>query len=174
MKFISIEKNEILIGNMANLYCKVFEKTNFNEMIERMNRHIEYTGFKGIVAINDENEVVGFTYGYRSIEGQYYNQLMREALHLEQVDEWLQDCFEFVELAVHPQYQNEGLGTKLHNELLEGLSNRTSVLTTQINNEQARSLYERLDWVNVLEPFHPSKNDVPYVIMGKVLKIKVN
>ncbi|MGY0211278.1 GNAT family N-acetyltransferase, partial [Bacillus cereus] len=104
----------------------------------------------------------------------YYNQLMREALHLEQVDEWLQDCFEFVELAVHPQYQNKGLGTKLHNELLEGLSNRTSVLTTQINNEKARSLYERLDWVNVLEPFHPSKNDVPYVIMGKVLKIKVN
>lgn len=45
---------------MAKLYCKVFEKTNFNEMIERMNRHIEYTGFKGIVAINDENEVVGF------------------------------------------------------------------------------------------------------------------
>ena len=55
MKFISIEKDEILIGDMAKLYCKVFEKTNFNEMIERMNRHIEYTGFKGIVAINDEN-----------------------------------------------------------------------------------------------------------------------
>ncbi|MEC2260475.1 GNAT family N-acetyltransferase, partial [Bacillus cereus] len=25
MKFVSIEKEEILIGNMANLYCKVFE-----------------------------------------------------------------------------------------------------------------------------------------------------
>jgi hypothetical protein len=32
----------------------------------------------------------------------------------------------------------------------------------------------KLDWVNVLEPFHPSKDDVPYVIMGKVLKTKVN
>ena len=55
---------------------------------------------------------------------------------------------------------------------IEGIPNRTSVLTTQINNEKARSLYERLDWVNVLEPFHPSKNDVPYVIMGKALKQK--
>ncbi|MGE7881448.1 GNAT family N-acetyltransferase [Bacillus sp. NPDC094077] len=174
MKFVSIEKDEILINNMAKLYCKVFNKTNFTEMIERIKRHIEYTDFKGIVVINDENEVVGFTYGYCSLEGQHYNQLMREALNLEQVDQWLQDCFEFVELAVHPQYRNEGLGTKLHNELLEGISNGTSVLTTQIDNEKARSLYERLDWVNVLEPFHPSKNDVPYVIMGKVLKTKVN
>lgn len=82
--------------------------------------------------------------------------------------------FEFVEIAVHPQYRNEGLGTKLHNELLEGIPNRTSVLTTQKNNEKARSLYGKLDWVNVLEPFHPSKDDVPYVIMGKVLKTKVN
>lgn len=32
----------------------------------------------------------------------------------------------------------------------------------------------KLDWVNVLEPFHPSKDYVPYVIMGKVLKTKVN
>ncbi|MED0937079.1 GNAT family N-acetyltransferase [Bacillus mobilis] len=174
MEFVSIEKDEILLHNITKLYCKVFEKTNFHEMIERINRHIEYTDFKGIVAINEEKEVVGFTYGYRSLEGQYYNQLMREALHLEQVNQWLQDCFEFVELAVDPQYRNEGLGTRLHNELLEGISNRTSVLTTQINNQKARSLYERLDWVDVLEPFHPSKNDVPYVIMGKNLKIKVN
>ncbi len=174
MKFIRIEKDEILINNMAKLYCKAFEKTNFTEMIERMKRHIEYADFKGIVAINDENEVVGFTYGYRSLEGQYYNQLMREALNLEQADEWLQDCFEFVELAVHPQYRNEGLGMKLHNELLEGISNRTSILTTQINYEKARSLYKRLDWVDVLEPFHPSKSDAPYAIMGKILKTKVN
>jgi GNAT superfamily N-acetyltransferase len=174
VKFIRIEKDEILINNMAKLYCKAFEKTIFTEMIERIKRHIEYADFKGIVAINDENEVVGFTYGYRSLEEQYYNQLMREALNLEQADEWLQDCFEFVELAVHPQYRNEGLGMKLHNELLEGISNRTSILTTQINNEKARSLYKRLDWVDVLKPFHPSKSDAPYVIMGKILKTKVN
>ncbi len=174
MKFLLIEKDEVLINNMGQLYCKAFEKTNFNEMIERIKRHIEYPNFKGIVAINEEKEVVGFTYGYRSLEGQYYNQLMREALHLEQVNHWLQDCFEFVELAVDPKYRNEGLGTRLHNELLEGISNRMGILTTQINNQKARSLYERLGWVDVLEPFHPSKNDVPYVIMGKNLKIKVN
>ncbi|PGB35895.1 GNAT family N-acetyltransferase, partial [Bacillus wiedmannii] len=49
MKFVSIEKDEILIENMAKLYCKAFEKTNFNEIIERMKRHIEYIDFKGIV-----------------------------------------------------------------------------------------------------------------------------
>ncbi|MGG1610823.1 GNAT family N-acetyltransferase, partial [Bacillus wiedmannii] len=120
MIIIPIRKDEALIINMAKLYCKVFDTTNFADMVERIRRHIGYTDFKGIVAINDENEVIGFTYGYRSLEGQYYNQLMREVLNREQVDQWLEDCFEFVELAVDPQYQNEGLGTKLHNELLEG------------------------------------------------------
>ncbi|MFJ8354006.1 GNAT family N-acetyltransferase [Bacillus paramycoides] len=174
MTILPIRKDEAIIINMAKLYCKVFDKTNFDEMVERITRHMGYTDFKGAVAINDENEVIGFTYGYRSLEGQYYNQLMREALNSEQVERWLQDCFEFVELAVHPKYRNVGLGTKLHNGLLEGIPNRTSVLTTQINNLKARSLYEKLDWVNVLEPFHPSKDNAPYVIMGKAIKTKVN
>ncbi|NWK69859.1 GNAT family N-acetyltransferase [Bacillus paramycoides] len=144
MKIVPIQKDEILIKNMVNLYCIVFKRTNFDEMLERIKRHMGYTNFKGVVAINDENEVIGFTYGYRSLEGQYYNQLMREVLSLEQIDQWLEDCFEFVELAVHPEYRNMGLGTKLHNGLLEGIPNRTSVLTTQINNQKARSLYEKL------------------------------
>ncbi|MGE7861494.1 GNAT family N-acetyltransferase [Bacillus mobilis] len=174
MRILPIGKDQAIIMNMAKLYCKVFDKKNFDEMVERITRHMGYTDFKGVIALNDENEVIGFTYGYRSLEGQYFNQLMRKSLNCGQVEQWLEDCFEFVELAVDPQYGNEGLGTRLHNELLEGISNRTSVLTTQINNQKARSLYERLDWVDVLEPFHPSKNDVPYVIMGKNLKIKVN
>ncbi len=48
---------------MEKLYCRAFEKTSFNEMIERINRHIEYTGFKGIVAMNKENEFVGLQTG---------------------------------------------------------------------------------------------------------------
>ncbi|MFJ8453805.1 GNAT family N-acetyltransferase [Bacillus paramycoides] len=174
MTILPIRKDEAIIINMAKLYCKVFDKTNFDEMVERITRHMGYTDFKGAVAINDENEVIGFTYGYRSLEGQYYNQLMREALNSEQVERWLEDCFEFVELAVHSEYRNQGLGTTLHNGLLEEIQHKTSVLTTQMNNEKARSLYAKLDWMNVLESFHPSKDDVPYVIMGKVIKTKVN
>ncbi|SCN08081.1 Protein of unknown function [Bacillus wiedmannii] len=82
MEFLHIENDEVLINNMAQLYCKVFEKTNFTEMIERINRHIEYTGFKGIVAMNEENEVVGFTYGYRSLDGQYYKSINEKIIKL--------------------------------------------------------------------------------------------
>ncbi|EJR54601.1 hypothetical protein IIM_01541 [Bacillus cereus VD107] len=174
MNIVSMQRDEELIENMVNLYCIVFERTNFEEMKERINRHMDYPNFKGIVALNDEGAVIGFSYGYQSLNGQYYNQLMREVLNFEKVDQWLEDCFEFVELAVHPKYRNVGLGTKLHNGLLEGIPNRTSVLTTQINNLKARSLYEKLDWVNVLEPFHPSKDNAPYVLMGKAIKTKVN
>lgn len=77
MTILPIRKDEVIIINMAKLYCKMFDKRNFDEMVERITRHMGYTDFKGVLAINAENEVIGFTYGYRSLEGQYYNQLMR-------------------------------------------------------------------------------------------------
>jgi len=169
VNIVPIQKDETLIINMSKLYCMVHEGKDFDEMVERITRHIDYENFKGIVAISDENEIIGFVYGYESLEGQYYNHLLREALSSKQVDRWLHDCFEFVELAVHSDYRKKGVGTALHNNLLDGICNKTSVLTTQVSNNHARSLYEKLEWSNIMEPFHPSKDDVPYVIMGKDL-----
>lgn len=169
VNMVPIQKDETLIINMSRLYCMVHEGKDFDEMVERTTRHTSYENFKGIVAVSDVNEIIGFAYGYQSVEGQYYNHLLREALSSKQVDQWLQDCFEFVELAVHPDYRQKRLGTTLHNCLLGGISNRTSVLTTQVSNHNARSLNDKLQWSNIMEPFHPSKDDVPYVIMGKDL-----
>jgi len=63
MKIVPIRKDEDLIKNLATLYCKVFNKINLDEMVVRITRHIGYTDFKGVIAINDKNEIVGFTYG---------------------------------------------------------------------------------------------------------------
>ncbi|MBY0599289.1 GNAT family N-acetyltransferase [Bacillus bingmayongensis] len=169
MNIVPIQKDETLVKNIAKLYCMVYEGKDFDEMVERITRHMDYKKFKGIVAISDAKEIIGFAYGYQSLEGQYYNHVLREALSSEQANQWLQDCFEFVELAVHSNYRKNGLGTVLHNHLLDGIFNKTSVLTTQVSNHNARSLYEKLEWINIMEPFHPSKDDVPYVIMGKDL-----
>ncbi|WP_369903547.1 hypothetical protein [Bacillus manliponensis] len=62
----------------------------------------------------------------------------------------------------------KGLGTKLHNKLLENVPNKTSILTTQVDNDIARRIYNKLNWIDVKEPFY--LGETAYVIMGKVLQ----
>ena len=57
--------------------------------------------------------MIGFAYGYASLPGQYYHELLARAFDREECDKWLRDCFEFVELAVHPSFRKQGLGRML-------------------------------------------------------------
>ncbi|RFB19322.1 GNAT family N-acetyltransferase [Bacillus sp. HNG] len=150
---------------MDGLYREVWNQS----IIERLKKHINYDGFRGYLMKSDDEGIIGFSYGYISRSGQYYHDILANELGPIAYEKWLEDCFEFVELAVHPTHRNQGYGTILIHELLKEVTNKTTVLTTQVNNRSARSLYQRLGWVVVKEPFIPSKNDSPYVIMGKAL-----
>lgn len=169
IKVIDFNGSDEILLEMASLYNFVWNAMD-DEFKERIKRHSGYEGFRAVVALNEASAVVGFAYGYVSSEGQFYRGLLEKALSHEEIENWLEDCFEFVELAVHPEYQRNGLGVKLHQKLLAGIVQNTSILTTQVTNVSARSLYLKLDWVVVKEPFIPfSDNDEGYVIMGKVL-----
>lgn len=131
-----------------------------------MLKHSDYEGFKGFFIKNEEENVVGFIYGYTSLPGQYYNTLLKKELTAEEQNVWLSDCFELVELAVHPDYRKQGFGRVLVKQLLECVENRTALLTTQVNNDSARNLYTKLGWRIIKEPFFPSNENTPFVIMG--------
>lgn len=167
MNMIPITNDEQFVQHITSLYCNVFNKTNKNEFATRIVRHIGYEGFKGVAAINEAGKVVGFSYGYTSLKGQFYHDLLAKTLPLEDSKLWLANCFEFVELSVHSDYRGKGLGTLLHNNVLRNVPHKTSVLTTQVDNTVARLMYKKLDWTDVKEPFYPG--ETAYVIMGKFL-----
>ncbi len=154
---------------MAMLYQAIWKKEE-DDFFERIQRHADYEGFLGIVAYNDTNECVGFAYGYKSEKGQYYRELLEKELTSDEIERWLSDCFEFVELAVHPSYRKNGFGREMADKLVNNSHRKTSILTTQLSNLAAQTLYTSLGWVVVKEKFIPSPTDEPYVIMGKVLK----
>lgn len=154
---------------MAMLYQAVWQKEE-DDFFERIQKHANYNGFLGIVAYSDTNECIGFAYGYKSEEGQYYRGLLEQELTVEEANVWLTDCFEFVELLVHPSYRENGLGKRLLEKLVNNCSMKTSVLTTKASNLVAQALYAKSGWVVVKENFFPSPNDGPYVIMGKDLR----
>ncbi|MER2261491.1 MAG: GNAT family N-acetyltransferase [Psychrobacillus sp.] len=154
---------------MAMLYQAVWQKEE-DDFFERLQKHANYVGFIGIVAYSDTNECIGFAYGYKSEEGQYYRGLLEQELTAEEASVWLTDCFEFVELLVHPSYRGNGLGKRLTEKLVGNYPAQTALLTTKTSNQIAKALYTSLGWVVVKGDFFPSPNDGPYVIMGKDLK----
>nr|WP_304217247.1 GNAT family N-acetyltransferase [Fredinandcohnia onubensis] len=168
VKVLELASDDV-IQKVAELYKEVWNSED-HSIKERILKHSSYKGFRGFAILSKEDRVIGFAYGYTSLPGQFYHELLAKEFNSEEYHDWFQDCFEFVELAVHPSYRKQGLGKMLISKLVEGVDNSTTILTTQINNTSARSLYESLQWKVLKEPFYPSSLEHPYVIMGKELR----
>ncbi|WP_042149525.1 N-acetyltransferase [Paucisalibacillus sp. EB02] len=168
-KYISLLQSKL--SEIVLLYSEVWGEHSV-DFAERLKRHANYPGFKTVVALNDDDDdddAIGFAYGYTSKPGQYYHEQLRKALSKSNQDWWLDDCFEFVELVVHPNQRRKYKGQELAANLLEDIQNKTAVLTTQMNNISARNLYKKLNWEILEENFKPGDSKDPYVIMGKKL-----
>jgi ribosomal protein S18 acetylase RimI-like enzyme len=56
--------------------------------------------------------------------------------------EWLENAFDFTELAVKPLYDGRGIGSALHHALLDGVGMRTAMLSTLQEETRGLRLYE--------------------------------
>ncbi len=110
--------------------------------------------------------ITGFTYGYSGEPGQWWHDVVGAAMEPAAVGTWLNGSFEFVELAVLPQAQGRGTGGRLHDALLDGLANRTAVLSTIQHETAALQLYRKRGWVELVRDLaFPGVAD-PYLVMG--------
>ena len=137
---------------------------------EILPRHTRRHGFRFLAAREGDGMLAGITYGYLGGPGQWWHDLVSEAMSDEQREYWLAPGhFEFVELHVRPSCRRRGIGRRLHDMLLEGLDSRTAVLSTQVDNTAAIALYEGRGWRKILEPIVFGPDYPPYRIMGKEL-----
>ncbi|HEX7064090.1 MAG TPA: GNAT family N-acetyltransferase [Bacillales bacterium] len=90
--------------------------------------------------------LIGFAYGYSSLPGQFYRGKIAAQLSETQANDWLSDCFEFVELAVNPSYKRLGIASQLHDILSDNVDYKTFILTTWVHNSPAINLYKNKGW----------------------------
>jgi ribosomal protein S18 acetylase RimI-like enzyme len=121
--------------------------------------------FRLCVAV-EGTAAVGFAYGYASVPGGWWRQSVAAHLGGHAWHRWLDDCFEFAELAVVPEFQGRGLGGRLHDGLLGGLQQSTALLSTQKANLAALSFYKARGWIVLNDWMIFSNRTEPYVIMG--------
>jgi GNAT superfamily N-acetyltransferase len=133
-------------------------------------QHTRRTGFRCVAAKEAPGSpVIGFAYGFASLPGHWWREVVADALGREQAERWLGDAFAFAELAVTPAFQGRGYGGRLHDALLEGLPQRTAVLSTIMAETTALRLYRKRGWLTLLSGFFFPGVDDPYLIMGREL-----
>ena len=135
---------------------------------EIMSSHVVRPGFVGVLAHDDE-DLVGFGYGYRGRPGDWWHDVVAAALGRRMAREWLTESFELAELHVRPAYHGRGLGRRVLETVLSAAGGMTIVLSTHDRESPARHLYRSVGFVDLLTGFvFPGSSEV-YVVMGKRL-----
>jgi ribosomal protein S18 acetylase RimI-like enzyme len=142
-----------------------------------LERHAANPGFRAITASTADG-LVGFTYGFHGAPGQWWHDMVAEALAVTRAPEgapgaaaWLADSFEVAELHVMPRYQGAGTGRGLLRRLASGRPERTAVLSTQDTESRARRLYRGVGFTDLLTGFRFSGGEPPYAVMGARLPL---
>jgi len=136
--------------------------------------HSQRPGFRAVAALDPEGEVVGFTYGYRSVPGQWWHDQVRSTMRRADRKQWLNDCFELVELHVKPTHQGYGLGSSLLYELLRDAPGETVLLSTpEVTGESTRAwrLYRRYHFADVIRNMRFPGDNRLFAILGRSLPL---
>jgi GNAT superfamily N-acetyltransferase len=141
------EQAQAHAGEIFCVYDAVFgDHPNEQQWRDQLyDRHCARDGFRLSVAL-DGDKLVGFAWGFVGQRGQYWPDRVALALPKDVTDEWVGGHFEFVELAVLPQYRGRGLGGRLHDVLLDDVPQSRAMLSTDNYDSPATRLYAGRGW----------------------------
>ena len=149
-----------------------------------MERHAGYGAFRAILVTRPpagdgpagNGTLVGFAYGFHGEGGQWWHDLVSQALARargrQAAEDWLGDSFEIAEVHVLPGHQGRGTGLAMMLRLAAGRAERTAVLSTMDAETRARRLYRGLGFTDLLSRFAFAGTDAPYAIMGAPLPLR--
>lgn len=146
----------------VKVYMVVFGQTNFVASTAFFRKYTSYPYYQGRIVL-DESMVVGLAFGALSEPGNWWHDRVAEQVGFDHPA--LQDAWVLVELGILAPYRNRGIGTQLHNHIVQSQPLPNLLLSTQQDNLSARRLYERLGWDYLHSGFAFSRGDEPYVVM---------
>lgn len=128
-------------------------------------RHAGFDSFRFRVAVNNHGRLIGFGYGYTSVAGQWWHDLVRRAIGRSRAD-WLDDSFELSELHVSPASQGHGVGEQILRSLADDLPHRSMVLSTPEGDNRAWRLYRRVGFVDLARNHLFPGDHRPFAVLG--------
>ena len=138
---------------------------------DRVPRHAQREGFRFLGAFDAKKRLVGFVYGYTGAPGQWWYDKVAAGLDETSRAEWLErEHFELTELAVEPAFQGRGIGSRLHDAVLEGLPHDRALLSALAENGRVIRFYERRGWRVLLPELRFEAGRPLFAILGRELR----
>lgn len=134
-------------------------------------RHVANEGFACRAAVLDDSTLVGFGYGYTTLPGQWWHDLVRKALPRELAPSWLTDAFELSELHVLPEFQGNGVGRRVLNQLAGALPHAAMLLSTPDADTRAFRLYRDLGFRDLRRGYLFPGDARPFAVLGARLPL---
>ena len=167
MNELTLEEVQRIVHERVDELSAVWPELDGPRLDEILPRHMARDGFRFVAEEDERGRLAGIAYGYLGAPGQWWHDIVAREMTGEQRERWLgPGHFEFVELAVRPDLRRRGLGARLHDELLGPHSGRTAVLSTQVSNRPARSLYGARGWSVVVPEIDFGTGEL-YLVMGR-------
>ena len=138
---------------------------------DRVPRHAARDGFVFLGAFEPGGRLVGFVYGYTGAPGQWWHDKVAAGLDAEARATWLDPPhFELTEIAVDPPWQGRGVGSRLHDAVLEGLPGDRALLSALADNAPVLRFYARRGWRVLLDELRFEPGRPVFSILGKELR----
>ena len=167
MTELTLPEVQRIVDERVDELSAVWPELDGPRLDEILPRHTAREGFRFVAEEDERGRLAGIAYGYLGAPGQWWHDIVAREMTEEQRVRWLgPGHFEFVELAVRPDLRRRGLGARLHDELLESHLGRPAVLSTQVSNRPARSLYGARGWSVVVPEVDFGTREL-YLVMGR-------
>lgn len=134
-------------------------------------KHTRIAGFACRAALDETGRLIGFGYGYTTMRGQWWHDLVRRALDRQAAADWLANAFELSELHVLPDFQGAGVGRRLITSLADGIDHAAMVLSTPDSDTRAFRLYRTLGFVDLARNYLFPGDSRPFAVLGARLPL---
>jgi ribosomal protein S18 acetylase RimI-like enzyme len=132
--------------------------------------HSTLPSFRFRTAVNTHGRLVGFGYGYTSLPGQWWHDLVMRAVG-RPGSGWLENAFELSELHVSPASQGHGVGERILRSLAAGLPHSSMVLSTPEGENRAWRLYRRTGFLDLARRHLFPGDHRPFAVLGTELPL---
>ncbi len=137
-------------------------------------RHTDNHGFASRAALLEDGTLIGFGYGYTTMSGQWWHDLVKRALGRELTASWLANAFELSELHVLPEYQGLGIGRELLLALAAGIPHSSILLSTPDADTRAFRLYRSLGFEDLRRHYLFPGDSRPFAVLGARLPLLIS
>jgi ribosomal protein S18 acetylase RimI-like enzyme len=133
---------------------------------------VGHEGFACRAAVADDGTLVGFGYGYTTKPGQWWHDLVCNAVTAETARDWLRDAFELSELHVLPEFHGHGIGRRLLTSLASGIPHSAMLLSTPDQDTRAFRLYRNTGFVDLARNYLFPGDSRPFAVLGARLPLR--